>query len=58
VKINVICGMKTKKTNYKLSFKERSKLALEQLSKQKPVTLDEARKQVLWLKEISKNKQK
>ena len=51
--------MKTKNPNYKkLSFKERSKLALEQLSKQEPITLEEARKQVLWLKENSKNKLK
>ena len=50
--------MKTKKPIHKLTFKERSELALKQLSEQEPITLEEARKQVLWLKENSKNKQK
>jgi hypothetical protein len=42
--------------NSELSFKERAKLAMELLSKQPPVTLEEARKQVAWLKELSKLK--
>jgi hypothetical protein len=44
--------------NSNLSFKERAKLALELLSKQSPVTLEEARKQVEWLKEQSRSKNK
>jgi hypothetical protein len=44
--------------NYNLSFKERAKLAMELLSKQSPVTLEEARKQALWLKEQSNSKVK
>ena len=40
--------------NFNLSFKERVKLAMEVLSKQPPVTLEEARKQVEWLKEQSR----
>ena len=44
--------------NYKMSFKERAKLGLEQLSKQLPVTLIMARKQaeLLKTKSISKSK--
>lgn len=44
--------------NYNLSFQERAKLSMEQLSKQQPVTLEEAKAQVQWLKDssISKNK--
>lgn len=34
-----------------MTFKERSKLALEKLLQQRPVTLDEARKQARRLKE-------
>ena len=41
-----------------LSFKERAKLAMELLSKQQPVTLEEARQQVEWLKEQSRLKNK
>ena len=44
--------------NYKESFKERATLATENLSKQLPVTLEKAKKQVLWLQEVSKTKQK
>ena len=40
--------------NYNISFKERAKLAMENLSKQAPVTLEEARQQVEWLKNTSK----
>jgi hypothetical protein len=42
----------------KITFKERVALAVMQLSKQKPVTLEEAKKKVLWLKKnsLSKNK--
>jgi hypothetical protein len=36
--------------NCKISFQERAKLSMEQLSKQPPVTLEEARAQVKWLK--------
>jgi hypothetical protein len=35
---------------YKISFEERSKLGEENLSKQSPVTLEEAKAQVEWLK--------
>ena len=35
---------------YAMSFQERAKLATEQLSKQSPVTLKEAREQAQWLK--------
>ncbi len=44
--------------NYKMSFQERAKLGLEQLSKQSPVTLAKARLQVQKLKAISKSKGK
>lgn len=47
--------------NYKISFQERNKLAKELLSKQSSTTLEEAKQQVLWLKQISnskKNKQR
>jgi hypothetical protein len=49
-----------KKMNYTMSFQERAKLGLEQLSKQSPVTLAMARKQaqLLKLKSIIKNKRK
>jgi hypothetical protein len=39
--------------NYSISFKERVKLAMEQLSKQSPVTLEKAKKQVEFLKQKS-----
>lgn len=44
--------------NYTMSFQERAKLALEQLSSQSPVTLTMARKQAEELKtqSISANK--
>ena len=44
--------------NYKISFQERAKLSLEQLAKQKPVTLEEARAQAKRLSEESQSKQK
>ncbi len=44
--------------NYLISFQERAKLAMEQLSKQSPITLEKAKKQAELLKQksISKNK--
>ena len=39
--------------NYKISFTERAKIAKELLSKQTPVTIEQARAQVQWLKTIS-----
>jgi hypothetical protein len=39
--------------NYKISFQERAKLSMEQISKQEPVTLEEARAQAEWLKNNS-----
>ena len=42
--------------SYKLSFAERAKLAMEILSKQPPITLEEARAQVEWLKKKSRSK--
>ena len=44
--------------NYNISFEERAKLAMENLSKQSPVTLEKALKQVKWLKEMSQTNQK
>jgi hypothetical protein len=44
--------------NYKISFQEMARLGMEQLSKQQPVTLKEARGQVKWLKEKSITKVK
>ena len=44
--------------NYKISFQERAKLGMEMLSKQSPVTLEEARAQVAKLKAASKSKVK
>jgi len=41
-----------------MSFQERSRLGLEQLSKQLPVTLKKARQQALKLKTISTSKSK
>jgi hypothetical protein len=41
--------------NYTISFQERVKLGLEQLSKQSPVTLEMARQQALNLKSQSKS---
>lgn len=42
--------------NYPISFKERVKLAMEQLSKQSPVILENAKKQVEFLKQKSTSK--
>ena len=42
--------------NYKISFQERAKLSMEQLSKQSPVTLEEAKAQAIWLKKVSSSK--
>ena len=39
-----------------MSFAERTKLSMELLSKQPPVTLEEARKQAQWLKKVSTSK--
>jgi hypothetical protein len=33
-----------------MSFQERARLGMEQISKQEPVTLEEIRAQVLWVK--------
>ena len=44
--------------NYTISFQERAKLAMEQLSKQSPITLDSAKKQVELLKQKSTSKNK
>ena len=44
--------------NYNISFQERAKLAMEMLSKQLPITLEEARKQVTWLQQVSTSNQK
>jgi len=41
---------------YNISFQERAKLGKDLLSKQHPITLEEARKQVEWLKQISTSK--
>jgi len=42
----------------KITFKERAKLAKKILSKQSPVTLEEAKKQVAFLKATSSNTKK
>ena len=44
--------------SYKLSFAERAKLAMEILSKQPPVTLEEARAQARRVRERSTSKMK
>ena len=44
--------------NYNISFQERAKISLEQLSKQEPVTLEQARIQVQILKSHSKSENK
>ena len=44
--------------NYKISFQERAQLALENLSKQLPVTYEKALEQVKRLQEISQAKVK
>jgi hypothetical protein len=42
--------LKKRKMSCAMSFQERAKLGMEQLSKQQPVSLKEAREQVKWLK--------
>ncbi|MEL1254435.1 hypothetical protein AAEO57_11655 [Flavobacterium sp. DGU38] len=44
--------------NCKLTFKERAKLSMEQISKQKGVTLEQARAQAKWISEVSTSKVK
>ena len=44
--------------NYKISFQERAKLGMEMLSKQLPITLEEARAPTERLKTASKSKVK
>lgn len=44
--------------NLKISFQERAKLAMENLSKQLPVSLEKARQQVQWLKQNSTTNKK
>lgn len=39
--------------NLKLSFKNRAKIAMKALSKQEPINLEKALKQLQWLKELS-----
>lgn len=46
------------KYNMNISFKERVKIAKDNLSKQKPVTLEEAIEQAEWLKNNSKSTDK
>ena len=41
-----------------MSFAERAKLSMELLSKQPPITLEEARAQAQWLKRVSVSKKK
>ena len=50
--------MVSKRTMEKMTFKERAKVAMELLAKQKPVTLKQARAQVLWMKVQSQNPNK
>ena len=38
---------------YKMSFQERAKLGMEQISKQPLITLEHAKKQALWIKQTS-----
>ena len=44
--------------NYKISFQERAVLAMTQLSKQLPISLEQAKEQVQWLKKNTKTNQK
>lgn len=44
--------------NYKISFRERAALVMMHLSKQLPITLEEAKQQVEWLKKNSETKEK
>lgn len=39
--------------NYKISFQERAKLGMEMIAKQKPVTLEQPKKQTKWVSERS-----
>jgi hypothetical protein len=43
---------------YNVSFQERTKLSREILSKQSSVTLEEAKKQVEWIKQVSSSEKK
>lgn len=43
-------------SKYVMSFQERSKLGMDNLSKQLPVTLDQAKKQIEFLKANSNSK--
>ncbi len=44
--------------NLEISFRERAALAMMQLRKQLPVTLEQARAQAQWLKKNTKTNQK
>lgn len=44
--------------NYNISFQQRAALAMMRLSKQPPVTLEEARAQAQWLKKNTNVKDK
>lgn len=44
--------------NYKISFQERAAAAMMLLSKQLPVTLEQAKEQARWLRKNTKIKQK
>ncbi|WP_406844141.1 hypothetical protein [Flavobacterium soyae] len=44
--------------NHKLTFKERAEIAMEQLARQKPVTIEQARAQAERLSQASKSKEK
>lgn len=39
-----------KKFNYNISFQEMARLGMEALAKQKPMSLEQMRAQVLWIK--------
>ncbi len=43
--------------NCKISFQERAVLATDQLYRQLPITLEQAKEQVLWLRKNTKTKQ-
>lgn len=47
-------GVSIVKMNYNISFQERATLATIQFSKQLPTNLEQAKKQVLWLKKTAK----
>ena len=44
--------------NYKISFRERAAQAMMHLSKQLPITLEQAKEQAQWLNKNTKTKQK